>query len=82
MPKSSTEEDFTVSKGFLSVEIPAGAVVHLDGKTIGNQSLTDFPVWEGGHHLLVTIGPAKWQQNFDERADEHMTYKVETTPGH
>jgi serine/threonine-protein kinase len=80
MPRTGKEvESFAVNKAYVSVDIPAGSTLYLDNKKLGTSSVKDYQTWEGNHHLLVTIGTAKWQQRFDVGANEHMTYKVEAT---
>ena len=66
----------SVAKGTLSVDIPSGAKIFLDGKGLGSSSLADVAVYEGSHNLVVMLGAAKWQQSFNVRAGEHMTYNV------
>ena len=70
----------SLKKGFLTVAIPDGALIQLDGKPLGKVSIEDVPIWEGSHKLVVFLGGAKWQQGFDVRADEHMKYNVQTQP--
>jgi serine/threonine-protein kinase len=77
-----TRHFMELGKGLLTVHIPDGAVLNLDGKVIGNQSVRDLSVWEGNHRLLVTMGTAKWQQAFTLGKDQTMEYEVQSEPGH
>jgi serine/threonine-protein kinase len=77
-----TRHFMELGKGLLTVHIPEGAILNLDGKVIGNQSVRDLSVWEGNHRLLVTMGTAKWQQAFTLGKDQTMEYEVQSEPQH
>ncbi|MBI3184137.1 MAG: serine/threonine protein kinase [Myxococcales bacterium] len=73
-----TSEEIVLSKGYVSVSAPEGAGVFIDGKKVGTAPIRgEIPVFEGSHHILVTVGKAKWQQAFSVRAHERMYFNVE-----
>ena len=74
-------QDITIGQGSVSVTAPAGAIIFMDGRQVGAAPVPDFPVYEGSHRIMVTLGKAKWQQPFSLAGGETMTFNVETTPG-
>jgi serine/threonine-protein kinase len=72
----TTHQSVELGKGLLTVHIPEGAVINLDGKTIGNESIRDLSVYEGAHKLVVVSNGAKWQQAFTLAKDQSMEYEV------
>ncbi len=74
-----TEHAIYLSKGFVSVSAPDGAIITINGTRIGKAPLSkDVELYEGRHHLVVTVGKAKWQQRFNLAAGERAYWNVET----
>ncbi|MFN0064396.1 MAG: protein kinase domain-containing protein [Myxococcaceae bacterium] len=72
-----TKQHVVVGKGLLSVNVPNGAQILLDGRPISKVTIKDYPVYEGQHRLLVTLGSAEWRQSFFMGPNETMEYDVE-----
>jgi serine/threonine-protein kinase len=72
-------QEIELSKGSVSVNAPPGARVSVDGKFIGNAPISEFPVYEGNHRIVVTVGAAKWQQAFAVSPGENMSFDVYST---
>lgn len=70
----------TLGRGTLSVRAPQGARVIVDGRVVGSSPLDDFHLFEGTHHLKVTLGDAVWQQSFVLRSEQSLRYDVELKP--
>lgn len=74
-----TTERIYLAKGYVIVSAPEGAQVFIDGRKVGTAPLRgELEVYEGNHRILVTVGKAKWQQPFSLRANERMSFDVET----
>jgi hypothetical protein len=70
----------TVGRGTLSVRAPQGARVIVDGRVVGSSPVDDLHLFEGTHHLKVTLGDAIWQQSFVLRSEQSLRYDVELKP--
>ncbi|HTS80238.1 MAG TPA: serine/threonine-protein kinase [Myxococcaceae bacterium] len=70
----------TVGRGTLSVRAPQGARVFVDGRVVGSSPIDDLHLFEGTHHLKVTLGDAIWQQSFVLRSEQSLRYDVELKP--
>ena len=70
----------TVGRGTLSVRAPQGARVIVDGRVVGSSPVDDLHLFEGTHHLKVTLGDAVWQQSFVLRSEQSLRYDVELKP--
>ena len=70
----------TVGRGTLSVRAPQGARVIVDGRVVGSSPVDDLHLFEGTHHLKVTLGDAIWQQSFVLRNEQSLRYDVELKP--
>ena len=70
----------TVGRGTLSVRAPQGARVIVDGRVVGSSPVDDLHLFEGTHHLKVTLGDAVWQQSFVLRNEQSLRYDVELKP--
>ena len=70
----------TVGRGTLSVRAPQGARVFVDGRVVGASPVDDLHLFEGTHHLKVTLGDAVWQQSFQLRSEQSLRYDVELKP--
>jgi serine/threonine-protein kinase len=70
----------TLGRGTLSVRAPQGARVIVDGRVVGSSLLDDLHLFEGTHHLKVTLGDAVWQQSFVLRSEQSLRYDVELKP--
>lgn len=75
-----TRQSFTIGKGTLSVRMPDGATLLLDGRTLGTRPPAEIPVYEGTHHLKVMLGDAVWQETFAIRPDQTLKYDVALKP--
>jgi len=70
----------TLGRGTLSVRAPQGARVIVDGRVVGSSPVDDLHLFEGTHHLKVTLGDAVWQQSFVLRNEQSLRYDVELKP--
>ncbi|HEY3586065.1 MAG TPA: serine/threonine-protein kinase, partial [Myxococcaceae bacterium] len=75
-----TSMHLTVGRGTLSVRAPQGARVIVDGRVVGSSPVDDLHLFEGSHHLKVTLGDAVWQQSFVLRSEQSLRYDVELKP--
>ncbi|HEY1906585.1 MAG TPA: serine/threonine-protein kinase [Myxococcaceae bacterium] len=75
-----TSLHLTVGRGTLSVRAPQGARVIVDGRVVGSSPVDDLHLFEGTHHLKVTLGDAVWQQSFVLRNEQSLRYDVELKP--
>jgi len=75
-----TSMHLTVGRGTLSVRAPQGARVIVDGRVVGSSPVDDLHLFEGTHHLKVTLGGAVWQQSFVLRSEQSLRYDVELKP--
>ncbi|HXX30162.1 MAG TPA: protein kinase [Myxococcaceae bacterium] len=75
-----TRQTFTIGRGTLSVRMPDGAALSLDGRLLGAHPPAEIPVYEGTHHLKVTLGDAVWQETFAIRPDQTLKYDVALKP--
>lgn len=79
-PDGVTSLRLTVGRGTLSVRAPQGARVFVDGRVVGSSPVEDLHLFEGTHHLKVTLGDAIWQQSFQLRSEQSLRYDVELKP--
>jgi hypothetical protein len=70
----------SLGKGTLSVRAPSGANVFVDGRAMGASPLQDMHLYEGSHHIKVTLGDAVWQQNFKLQSEQSLRFDVELKP--
>ena len=75
-----TRQSFTIGRGTLSVRMPDGAALALDGRSLGTRPPAEIPVYEGTHHLKVTLGDAVWQETFAIRPEQTLKYDVALKP--
>jgi eukaryotic-like serine/threonine-protein kinase len=75
-----TRQSFTIGRGTLSVKMPDGASLALDGRVLGTRPGPEIPVYEGTHHLKVTLGDAVWQESFAIRPNDTLKYDVALKP--
>jgi eukaryotic-like serine/threonine-protein kinase len=75
-----TRQSFTIGRGTLSVRMPDGASLALDGRVLGTKPGNEIPVYEGTHHLKVTLGDAVWQESFAIRPNDTLKYDVALKP--
>jgi serine/threonine-protein kinase len=79
-PKGTTTEHVFVQRAYLTMNVPPGVAIYLDGKLIGNESFQDRSIYEGHHHLRVTLGQARpWEQEFDVEPEEHQNWNLKPT---
>jgi eukaryotic-like serine/threonine-protein kinase len=75
-----TRQTFTIGRGTLTVKMPDGASLALDGRVLGTHPGNEIPVYEGTHHLKVTLGDAVWQESFAIRPNDTLKYDVALKP--
>jgi eukaryotic-like serine/threonine-protein kinase len=75
-----TRQSFTIGRGTLTVRMPDGAALSLDGRSMGTKPPAEIPVYEGTHHLKVTLGDAVWQESFAIRPEQTLKYDVALKP--
>ncbi len=75
-----TRQSFTIGRGTLSVKMPDGASLALDGRVLGTRPGNEILVYEGTHHLKVTLGDAVWQESFAIRPNDTLKYDVALKP--
>jgi hypothetical protein len=63
--------------GFLAVNAPDGALVQVDGITLGHSPIRGrVPVLQGGHDLKISLGRAQHERRFTVQPDETVTFNV------
>jgi hypothetical protein len=72
-----TRAEFFLGKGYINVHAPAGAEVTIDGKSFGKAPLKDVGVFEGNHHLLVTVNASRYEEAFDIVPHQHLSFTVD-----
>jgi len=73
--------ELTVGKGSVSVSAPTGCEVRIDGRFIGKVPLEGpLELFEGGHHIKVSLGDAQWQRAFSLAAGEQVSVDVRFEP--
>jgi eukaryotic-like serine/threonine-protein kinase len=75
-----TRQSFTIGRGTLTVKMPDGASLALDGRVLGTRPGNEISVYEGTHHLKVTLGDAVWQETFAIRPNDTLKYDVALKP--
>jgi eukaryotic-like serine/threonine-protein kinase len=75
-----TKQSLTIGKGTLTVRMPDGATLSVDGHVLGTHPPKEIPLYEGTHHIKVTLGNAAWQETFAIRPDQPLVYDVALTP--
>jgi hypothetical protein len=70
----------SLGKGTLSVRAPSGANVFVDGRAMGASPLQVMHLYEGSHHIKVTLGDAVWQQDFKLQSEQSLRFDVELKP--
>jgi eukaryotic-like serine/threonine-protein kinase len=75
-----TRQAFTIGHGTLTVKMPDGASLALDGRVLGTRPGNEILVYEGTHHLKVTLGDAVWQESFTIRPNDTLKYDVALKP--
>lgn len=69
---------FSIGRGAVTIDCPAGAEVRVDGRVVGTTPLPGpVPVTEGNHRIQVSKGGASWQQAFSVGAGETMNFDVQ-----
>jgi eukaryotic-like serine/threonine-protein kinase len=70
--------NFSFEKGFVTVRAPEGAVIFIDGNRVGSAPIRgEIPVPEGSHRISVTVGKAKWGEDFTVRANQRVNFNIE-----
>jgi hypothetical protein len=72
-----TQQNWTVEKGSVMISAPEGAVLMLDGKSVGTAPVQEIAAYEGTHKLQVSMGKAKYSQPFTLKAGQTMYLTVE-----
>jgi eukaryotic-like serine/threonine-protein kinase len=72
-----TRAEIFIGKGYINVRAPPGAEVFVDGKSLGKAPLKDVGVYEGNHHMLVTVNASRWEEAFDIHPNEHQSFVVD-----
>ncbi len=66
---------------FLSAE-PEGALVRIDGESVGNSPIEDFPIHPGTHEIVVEReGFRRWSFDIDAEAGESLHLRARLTAG-
>ncbi len=64
---------------FLSAE-PEGALVKIDGESVGNSPIEDFPIHPGTHEIVVEReGFRRWSFDIDAEAGESLHFRARLT---
>ncbi len=64
-PGQPLEESWSIGRGTITISAPEGAQVFIDDVRIGSAPIRgEVPVYEGSHRISVTVGKARWNDNF------------------
>ncbi len=74
-----TRVRFALAKGTVTITAPAGSSISLDDRRVATTEIRDFPIWEGHHKLVVTLGSARHSHEFQLEAGGTYTYEVSQT---
>ncbi|HEY8205956.1 MAG TPA: serine/threonine-protein kinase [Myxococcaceae bacterium] len=72
-----TRAEFFLGKGYINVNAPAGAEVTVDGRSLGKAPLKDVGVYEGNHHIVVTVNASRWEEGFEIVPHQHLSFTVD-----
>jgi len=72
-----TRVEIFLGKGYINVNAPAGAQVAVDGRGFGKAPLRDVGVYEGSHHIVVTVNASRWEEAFDIKPQQHLSFTVD-----
>ncbi|MEN9800440.1 MAG: hypothetical protein RL653_4137 [Pseudomonadota bacterium] len=76
-PSGKAKVRLQLRTGFLVVNAPDGALVQVDGVTIGHSPIRgQVPVLQGGHDLKISLGKAQHERRFTVQPDETVTFNV------
>lgn len=76
-PSGKAKVRLQLRTGFLVVNAPDGALVQVDGVTIGHSPIRGrVPVLQGGHDLKISLGRAQHERRFTVQPDETVTFNV------
>jgi serine/threonine protein kinase len=71
-------ENFTFAQGFVTLSAPEGAQVFVDERRIGSAPIRgEIPVYEGGHRISVTVGKARWNEQFNLNPGQRINFNVQ-----
>jgi serine/threonine-protein kinase len=68
-----------LGKGLVEVTAPEGALISIDGQSVGSAPVKEISVYEGKHRIQATLGGAKWQKSFSLGVNQRMFFNIETT---
>jgi eukaryotic-like serine/threonine-protein kinase len=72
------EQNYSFEKGFVTVNAPEGSLIFIDGNKVGAAPIRgEIPVPEGSHRISVTVGKAKWGEDFTVRAKQKVNFNIE-----
>ncbi|HEX8440117.1 protein kinase domain-containing protein [Archangium sp.] len=63
--------------GSVLVHAPPGARISLDGHEKGTAPLSELTMFEGEHHLRVTLNDAVWEKTFALLGDQRLVFAAE-----
>jgi serine/threonine-protein kinase len=63
--------------GSVLVHAPQGARISLDGQDKGTAPLSEMTMFEGEHHLRVTLNDAVWEKTFALLGDQRLVFTAE-----
>ena len=63
--------------GYMVVNAPDGALVQVDGLSLGHAPIRgQVPVLQGSHELKISLGRAEHERRFTVQPDETVTFNV------
>jgi len=72
-----TRAEFFIGKGYINVRAPPGAEVTVDGRPFGKAPLKNVGVFEGNHHIVVTVNASRWEEVFDIVPHQRLSFTVD-----
>lgn len=78
--RNGTDLHIALQRAFVSIDVPTGSKVFVDGQLIAHASVKNHLIYEGHHRVRVMLGMAEWHQEFDVGPREHMSFNVGKIP--
>ncbi len=72
------EEKFKLNQGFVTLSAPEGAQVFINERRIGSAPIRgEIPVYEGSNRITVTVGKARWNEQFNLASGQRVNFNVQ-----
>ncbi len=72
------DEKFKLNQGFVTLSAPDGAQVFINERRIGSAPIRgEIRVYEGSNRITVTVGKARWNEQFNLAAGQRINFNVQ-----